>query len=119
MNDVDASARSLRQVKVILLESDSCREGITAGLGERGYSVTTEPGRVDAVLDVDVKTTGRNLDNLPEFGGIGKKASYSATLRGTHDKVLFSTSGSEGSINKAELCGDIGDDIGDRLKAQS
>jgi hypothetical protein len=117
LND-EGSARSVSQVSVIRLETESCSSGIIAGLGERGFSVSTTSDRPDAVMQVEVNTTGRNFDDLPSFGGVGNRASYSAVMRGEDGKVLFSTSGNEGSINMAELCGDIGDDIGDRLKAQ-
>lgn len=110
------TATSMSQVRVVRLNANSCSDGIRAGLGERGFSVTGGEGKVDAVLDVTVNHGGRNLDNIPSFGGIGNKASYSATLKGADDKVLFSTSGSEGSINKDELCGDIGDEIGERMQ---
>jgi hypothetical protein len=110
-----ATAESMGQVRVVQLNSESCRSGISAGLGERGFS-TTSSGKVDAILDVNIDHSGRNLDNIPSFGGVGNKASYSATLRGAGGKVLFSTSGNEGSVNMEELCQDIGDEIGGRMK---
>ncbi len=110
-----ATAESIGQVRVVQLNAESCRGGISSGLGERGFS-TTGSGKVDAILDVSVNHGGRNLDNLPSFGGVGNKASYTATLRGAGGKVLFSTSGSEGSVNMEELCQDIGDNIGERMK---
>ena len=112
------TAESMSQVRVVRLEANSCESGIRSGLGERGFSVTTSKSKVDAVLTVTVNLSGRNLDNIPSFGGVGNKASYSATLKGAGDKVLFSTSGSEGSINMDELCQDIGDNIGNRMKAR-
>jgi hypothetical protein len=112
------TAESMSEVRVVRLETDSCADGIRAGLGERGFSATSSKGRVDAVLKVTVNHSGRNLDNIPSFGGIGNKASYSATLTGANNKVLFSTSDSEGSINTSELCGDIGDELGERMQAR-
>jgi hypothetical protein len=112
------TAKSLAEVSVIRVEASSCGAGIRAGLGERGFSTTTAKGKVDAVLEVAVTHKGRNFDSIPSFGGVGNKASYTATLRGAGDKVLFSTSGHQGSINMDELCGDIGDDIGDRLRSR-
>lgn len=110
------TAKSMGEVRVVRVEANSCADGIRAGLGERGFSATSSKGRVDGVLSVTVNHSGRNLDNIPSFGGVGNKASYSATLKGAGDKVLFSTSGSEGSINTGELCGDIGDEIGERMQ---
>lgn len=110
------TAETMGQVRVVRLNANSCRDGIRAGLGERGFSVTSSEGKVDAVLDVTVNHSGRNMDNIPSFGGVGNKASYSAKLSGAGDKILFSTSGSEGSINMDELCGDIGDEIGERMQ---
>lgn len=110
------TAENMGQVRVVRLNANNCQSGIRGGLGERGFSVTSSEGKVDAVLDVTVNQGGRNLDNVPSFGGVGNKASYSATLKGANDKVLFSTSGSEGSINMDELCEDIGDEIGERMQ---
>jgi hypothetical protein len=110
------TAENMGQVRVVRLNANSCQSGIRGGLGERGFSVTSSEGKVDAVLDVSVNHSGRNMDNIPSFGGVGNKASYSATLKGKGDKVLFSTSGSEGSINMDELCEDIGDEIGERMQ---
>lgn len=112
------TAKSLADVSVIRVKANNCSGGIRSALSGRGFSVTTSDGKVDAVLDVNVTTKGRNLDKIPSFGGVGNKASYSANLRGAGDKVLFSTAGSEGSINMDELCGDIGDNIADRLKGR-
>ncbi len=110
-----ATAESIGQVRVVQLNTESCRSGISSALSERGFSITSS-GKADAILNVSVNHSGRNLDNVPSFGGIGNKASYSAKLLGADDKLLFSTSGSEGSVNMEELCQDIGDDIGGRMK---
>jgi hypothetical protein len=115
--DASGSAKSLDKVRTIRVEANSCAGGIGAALADRGFS-PKESGKVDAVMQVNVSHTGRNLDNIPSFGGIGNKATYAASLRGARDKELFSTSGSEGSINQDELCQDIGDDIADRLKSR-
>lgn len=112
------SAESMGHVRIVRLETNSCESGIRAGLGERGFSTTKSQGTVDAVLTVSVSHSGRNLDNLPSFGGVGNRAGYSATVKGKGGKVLFSTSGDEGSINMNELCQDIGDEIGSRMKAR-
>ncbi|MGH8459387.1 MAG: hypothetical protein ACRESV_08550 [Nevskiales bacterium] len=110
-----ATAESIGQVRVVQLNAKSCRSSISSALAERGFS-TSGSRKVDAILDVSVNHSGRNLDNIPSFGGVGNKASYTAKLRGADDKLLFSTSGSEGSITMEELCQDIGDNIGERMQ---
>jgi hypothetical protein len=116
-DSAEATAESIGQVRVVQLNAESCRAGISSGLTQRGFSIT-DSGEVDAILDVTVNHSGRNLDNIPSFGGVGNKASYSAKLHGADDKLLFSTSGSEGSVNMEELCQDIGDEIGERMQGQ-
>ena len=111
------TAKSVEKVSTIRVEAGSCGGGISAALAERGFS-PTDKSKVDAVMKIDVNHTGRNLDSIPSFGGVGSKATYSATLIGARGKELFSTSGSEGSLNMDELCQDIGDDIADRLKSR-
>lgn len=113
-----ATAASLGEVSVVRLNANDCEGGISAGLGERGFSVIQGGEEADAVLEVSIDHTGRNMDDVPSFGGVGNEARYTATLHGADEKVLFSTSGNEGSINVAELCGDIGDEIGDRMEEQ-
>ena len=115
-DDDFGTARSLREVGVIRIDANQCGGGISSALRDRGIGTTRQADEADAVLVVDVRHTGRNLDNLPSFGGIGDRANYEATLHGLNGRVLFSTAGSEGSYDMSELCGDIGDQIGDRLK---
>lgn len=110
------TAKSLAEVRSVYLKAETCPDGIRRGLAERGFTVVDKEGKHDAVLNVNVSLQGRNLDKIPSFGGVGNKASYSAQLLGAGDTVLFTTSGSEGSINMEELCQDIGDNIGQRLR---
>lgn len=113
-----ATAKSLSAVRTIYLNTESCKQGISAGLSERGYAMVGKDDKKDAVLEVTITHQGRNLDNIPNFGGVGNKASYSAQMLGADDKVLFTASGSEGSVNMEELCQDIGDNLGERLRGR-
>lgn len=112
----EARASNVSQVSSLELKANNCEQGIQQALTERNMGVVTEPGDADAVLEINVKTTGRNLQEVPEFGGFGSKASYSATLYGADDEVIFSTAGEEGSTSFDEMCEDIGDEIAERIQ---
>lgn len=115
-NKAEARASSLAEVTSIHVEAKSCRSGIQQALAERGLGVTQAAEKADSRLQVKVVSEGRNLDEIPEFGGFGSKASYNATLYGADDSVLFSTAGEEGSTTYEELCEDIGDEVAERIQ---
>lgn len=116
-SDVSAMgvAKTLPAVHSVFVSANECDAGIRSGLSEFGYHSVSQPDEVDAVLVVNVETTGRNLDQIPEFGGFGSKAVYAAKLHGAGGKTLFSTNGKEGSITRNEMCEDIGDEIAERM----
>ena len=113
-----ASASQVATVNSIYVESNQCLEGLRGALIERNIGVTDKVEASDAIMKVEITPQGRNLDEIPEFGGIGSKASYSASLYGSLGKVLFSTVGEEGSTTEMEMCEDIGDEIAERLLEQ-
>lgn len=112
----EAGAKTVAGVTSIFVESESCRAGIQSALAERGLGVTQAAEKADSRLEVNIVSEGRNLDDIPEFGGFGSKASYNATLYGDGDSVLFSTAGEEGSTTYEELCEDIGDEVAERIQ---
>lgn len=116
-SDVSAMgvAKTLPAVHSVFVSANECDAGIRSGMSEFGYHSVSRPDEVDAVLVVNVETKGRNLDQIPEFGGFGSKAVYSAKLYGAGGKTLFTTSGKEGSITRNEMCEDIGDEIAERM----
>lgn len=114
--EAQARADSVAGVVNIHVQAESCRDGIQAALAERGLGVAETAGQADAILEVKIVSEGRNLQDIPEFGGFGSKASYNAKLYGADDSVLFSTVGEEGSLTYVELCEDIGDELADRIK---
>lgn len=107
---------SLSEVTSIHVQANSCNEGIREALAEHEIGVTSKPDDANATMEVTITSEGRNLDDIPEFGGIGSKAGYNATLRNEEGKVLFSTAGDEGSVAYDELCEDIGDEIASRIE---
>lgn len=109
---------NLQQVNSILVKANSCQAGIQQALAQRSIGVTDNAESADATLQVSVTSEGRNLDDIPEFGGIGSKASYTASLSNADGKVLFSTAGDEGSVTYNEVCEDIGDEIAERMQDQ-
>ncbi|MDX1495935.1 MAG: hypothetical protein R3352_00115 [Salinisphaeraceae bacterium] len=112
----EARANTVAEVSTVQLKANNCEHGVQEALAERNMGVVSEADKADAVLEINVKTNGRNLDEVPEFGGFGNKASYSATLYGVDDEVIFSTAGEEGSITFDEMCEDIGDEIAERIQ---
>lgn len=115
-SDASAEAKTLSETNAIFVQGEKCVEGVTAALAERNIGVTSSREKANATLKLDIASQGRNLDEVPEFGGFGHKAAYSATLTGAEEKILFSTAGDEGSTTHNEMCEDIGDEIASRLK---
>lgn len=115
-SDAAANAETLYDANAIFVESTQCKDGITDALAEHDLGVTRVKDKADSTLSVEITDQGRNMDEVPEFGGIGHKAAYSATLTGDGDKVLFSTTGEEGSTTFEEMCEDIGDEIASRIE---
>lgn len=115
-SNASPQAETLRDANAIFVEGNQCAANITEALAESDLGVTTRAEDADSTLKVSVNNDGRNLDELPEFGGIGHKAAYSASLIGAEGIVLFSTTGDEGSISYDEMCEDIGDEIAERMK---
>lgn len=103
-------AESLRQVRSISVQSGICTAYIGSELRDNGFHVT-DAHTSDAKLRVSVSHNGnlRDPDSVED-------GTYTATLNGDRGKTLFSARGSEGARNLASLCGDIGEDIADRLK---
>ncbi len=114
--NASSDAKTLQEANAIFVQGEQCKGGITDALAEHDLGVTNVPEEADSTLNVAITPQGRNMDELPEFGGVGHKASYSATLTGAGDKVLFSTTGEEGSTTFDEMCEDIGDEIASRLE---
>lgn len=111
------TATSISEVHTVFVSANDCTAGIRNGLGERGFGAVGTAADADGVLTVTIEDRGRNMDQIPEFGGFGSKAGYSASLTGAEGKSLFATSGDEGSVTHKEMCQDIGDEIGERLRA--
>jgi hypothetical protein len=103
-------AKSLYQVKSISVQHGICAAHIGSELRDNGFRVT-DSHTADAKLRVSVSHNGnlRDPDSVED-------GTYTATLDGNRGKTLFSARGSEGARNLASLCGDIGEDIADRLK---
>jgi hypothetical protein len=102
-------ARSVRQVDVIWINSNSCMADIKEELLARGFDVTNSLKRADAILDVNL---------YPRRARYGETVSYTAMLRGRNERVLLDASGIEESRDYFELCEDISDDIADRLDSR-
>ncbi len=114
--NADTRATHISKVRTLHLTSNDCPAGIRKALQEHGYALLAEDQPADAALKVTVTRTGRNLQSVPEFGGFGSKANYTAEVVGAENKILFSTAGKEGSITSKEMCEDIGDEIAEKLK---
>ncbi|GEM_PF-1884976 len=110
------TATHINQVRTMQLQTNDCPAGIAKALREHGFAVLEENQQADARLDVTVTRTGRNLDQVPEFGGFGAKATFSAKVIGADDAVLFTTSGKEGSLTSEEMCEDLGDELAEKLR---
>ena len=110
------TATNLGQVRTMHLNTNDCPHGVKKALREHGFSILENTQDADARLDVNITRTGRNLDQIPEFGGFGAKATFTANVIGAEDKILYSTSGNEGSLSSEELCEDIGDEIAEKLR---
>lgn len=110
------TATHINQVRTMHLSTNDCPHGVNKALREHGFAILENTQEADARLEVNITRTGRNLDQVPEFGGFGAKASFSASVIGAEDKVLFTTSGKEGSLSSEELCEDIGDELAEKLK---
>lgn len=100
-------ARSLNQVNAIWLDSNSCANGLSDEIEDRGFELTGSRRSADAILSVDFH---------PRNSEMGISAHYSATLQGEDGRVLFRTAGHETSLTLAELCSDVSDDILDRME---
>jgi hypothetical protein len=102
----EPDARSLREVDTIWLDSSSCSAGISEQLRDRGFHVTENKRRADAVLTVDVfDRSSRREDS----------ARYRAKLYGEDDAVIFSASGSEFARSYPHLCDEIGESIAESM----
>lgn len=112
----DNRADHISKVRTLHLQTNDCPAGISKALQSQGYAVMKEDQEADALLKVTVNRTGRNLDQVPEFGGFGAKANFNVDVVGKDDKVLFTTAGEEGSLTSKELCEDIGDEIAEKLR---
>ncbi len=112
-----ATAESIGGVNSFILKVNSCPNSIRGGLRKRGYSI--QEGKADAILEITINHTGRNLDNIPSFGGVGNKANYDVRVLGVGDKVLYQSNGNEGSATMEELCGDIADEITANLRKRT
>ena len=100
-------ARSLRDVRTIWLDSNSCSAAISDELERHGFVQASSPSRADAVLVVDVfDRYSSRRDN---------SAQYRAKLHGEDDSVLFTASGTEVAHNQPQLCEDIGNTIANSL----
>jgi hypothetical protein len=100
-------ASRLHQVDSIWVDSNTCSTQIRDRLEMRGFLVALSRRSADASMEVNV---------LPERSRFGDSASYTATLVGRSDRVLFSTTGSEESFDHVELCEDISDELIERLE---
>lgn len=112
----DTRATHIGNVRTMHLATNDCPAGIKKALVQHGFAVLADDRPADARLQVTVTRTGRNLQNIPEFGGFGAKASFTAEVIGAQDKVLFATGGQEGSLTSKELCEDIGDELAEKLQ---
>lgn len=111
------TAESISGVDSFILKVNSCPNSIRSGLRKGGYTLQEE--KADAILEITINHTGRNLDNIPSFGGVGNKANYNVRVIGVGDKVLYQNSGNEGSATMEELCGDIADEITASLRKRT
>ena len=112
----DVRVSHLSKVRSVHLQTNDCPAGISKGLREHGFAVVEQDQKADAELVVNVIRTGRNLDDVPQFGGFGAKAQFQVEVIGKDDKALFTTAGDEGSLTSKELCEDIGDEIAEKMK---
>lgn len=96
-----------QRIGAIWLDSNSCTAGISRELEERGFQLAGNRRRADAVLDVQIDQ--RVASN-------GRAGAYDATLQRHSGRVLFNASGREQSLNRQDLCADIGEEIADALE---
>ena len=104
-----ASARSLEDVETIRVDADLCPMRVSNQLNQHGFLVTSS-GRPDAILKLDVDTTGGLYDQDTMDEG-----EYEATLIGRNGRVLYRTDGYADSINLGYLCDEIGEQIAAEL----
>ena len=115
-SDASDQAATLHQANAVYVSSNQCQSSITNAMADHDLGVTSDSSVADSTLQVSIESQGRNLDEIPEFGGFGHKATYTATLIGAEGAALFSTTGEEGSTTFDELCEDIGDEIAERMQ---
>jgi hypothetical protein len=112
--DRGPTARSLDEVGTIRVEGNLCPSRVSSKLTEHGFMASPALSGADAVLELDVATNGHLSDQESMDEG-----RYVATLIGARNRVLFSTAGSEESLNLGLLCNDIGEEIADDLESVS
>jgi hypothetical protein len=102
----EPDARSLREVETIWVDSNSCTDGISEQLRDRGFHVTRNERAADAILNVDVFDRSSRREDT---------AKYQARLHGDDDRVIFSASGTEYAGSYPELCDEIGERIAESM----
>lgn len=107
------TARSIESVETIKVDADLCPMRVSNQLSRHGFLVTSA-GRPDAVLKLDVDTTGGLYDQDTMDEG-----EYTARLVGRNGRVLFRTSGYADSLNLGYLCDEIGEQIATDLEIEA
>lgn len=101
-------AGSLSEVDMIELDANTCAAAFSQELRASGFGITDSRRSANATLEVNVAERPSRV--------FGRDADYSAKLIGDDDEVLFMHGGTESSIDHAELCDDISDDVVDALE---
>lgn len=96
-----------QRIGAIWLDSNSCVAGISRELEARGFALAGSRRSADAVLDVQIDQ---------RVASKGRAGAYDATLQRHGGRVLFTASGREQSLNRQDLCADIGEEIADALE---
>jgi hypothetical protein len=101
-------AESLGEVDTIELDANTCRAAFSQELRANGFGVTDSRRSANATLEVRVNAHPSDV--------VGRDGTYAVKLVGDDGKILFTHGGHESSIDHAELCDDISDDVVDALE---
>lgn len=103
-------AESLGEVDVIELDANTCAAAFSQELRASGFGVTDSRRSANATLEVSINDRPSDV--------VGRDGSYAAKLVGDDGEILFTHGGHESSIDHAELCDDISDDVVDALESR-
>lgn len=114
----------LADVSSVYIESPDCAERVGAAINERfedsSLSWSKDKDAADSILVLSVTELGSEISPATTNigGGLNPVSVYQAMIRGAGDKTLFETTGKVNSVNREEMCADIGLDIARQLETE-